>query len=514
MNVAISVNCLSGTVVAADGSGIAGVTIQADGQQLAVTDATGAYVIAGLSQGSHTVRPSPQDRQRYLFSPAKRTPVMSASGPLSHQDFTATPLSGAAGRRSTLDSGGAAGDSPRAEAVGCPPSDDAGGASAGTQMSAAHFSPSGWPTHHGGHGPNARFAGNEEADYSSSMRSQEAPRAESVTKIVTFYAWDHLGTVRLVMNAQGGLLSQHDFEPYGVELTTPSGEVFQFTGQERDTNTGFDYMHYRFYTSTMGRFMRPDNVSGSPLNPQDWNLYSYVHGNPVNFNDPTGHWASYGADRTEIRSTLWRENPVDAEGTDDWGGGGGAVGIAASDTVSIRLHNFLAILPDARPDRNTVVVADSGYKLTKEEIQHGQAASTGAAEMFAAGLEKKGYHVVPLNGADITQARIESVGAKLAGIIYVGHYFGGTLGFSLNGTAAGPFSGQFGTDNWDRPANLSKGDFVVLYGCGTAIAAHNLSRRYHGVQFIGKRDAIDYHWDASEQHYFPYNDDSYSKYLQ
>ncbi|HNS76870.1 N-acetylmuramoyl-L-alanine amidase [Mesotoga prima] len=48
-------------------------------------------------------------------------------------------------------------------------------------------------------------------------------------------------------------------------------------------------MHFRYYGSNIGRFMKPDNVTGSPLNPQNWNLYSYVRGNPVNMNDPTGH---------------------------------------------------------------------------------------------------------------------------------------------------------------------------------------------------------------------------------
>ena len=50
-----------------------------------------------------------------------------------------------------------------------------------------------------------------------------------------------------------------------------------------------DYMHFRYYASTMGRFLKPDNIIPNAFNPQSWNLYSYVNGNPVNFNDPSGH---------------------------------------------------------------------------------------------------------------------------------------------------------------------------------------------------------------------------------
>jgi RHS repeat-associated protein len=50
-----------------------------------------------------------------------------------------------------------------------------------------------------------------------------------------------------------------------------------------------DYIHFRYYASTMGRFLKPDNIIPNAANPQSWNLYSYVNGNPVNFNDPSGH---------------------------------------------------------------------------------------------------------------------------------------------------------------------------------------------------------------------------------
>ena len=116
------------------------------------------------------------------------------------------------------------------------------------------------------------------------------------TTTYSYYATDHLGTVRCTLTTDSNGVEQsrsfHDFEPFGLETPvkdTTSTNTHRFTGQERDSVTGNDYMHFRFYGSVMGRFYKPDNVMGSAMNPQAWNLYSYVHGNPVNFNDPTGH---------------------------------------------------------------------------------------------------------------------------------------------------------------------------------------------------------------------------------
>jgi RHS repeat-associated protein len=75
---------------------------------------------------------------------------------------------------------------------------------------------------------------------------------------------------------------------------SPNGNTHFYTGHERDTlssdNFNQDYMHFRYYGAGMGRFMKPDSTFGNAAaNPQGFNLYSYVHGNPVNRNDPTGH---------------------------------------------------------------------------------------------------------------------------------------------------------------------------------------------------------------------------------
>ena len=64
----------------------------------------------------------------------------------------------------------------------------------------------------------------------------------------------------------------------------------QFTGKERDTETGLDYFGARYMSSAQGRFTSPDSplADQNPYDPQSWNLYNYVRNNPLSFIDPTG----------------------------------------------------------------------------------------------------------------------------------------------------------------------------------------------------------------------------------
>ena len=64
------------------------------------------------------------------------------------------------------------------------------------------------------------------------------------------------------------------------------------TGQKRDNETGLDYFGARYFSSTLGRFTRPDPLysSGRPANPQTWNRYAYALNNPLRYTDPFGLW--------------------------------------------------------------------------------------------------------------------------------------------------------------------------------------------------------------------------------
>jgi RHS repeat-associated protein len=64
----------------------------------------------------------------------------------------------------------------------------------------------------------------------------------------------------------------------------------QFTGKERDSETGLDWFDVRYLSSAQGRFTSPDLPFADQRldDPQSWNLYSYGRNNPLRNIDPSG----------------------------------------------------------------------------------------------------------------------------------------------------------------------------------------------------------------------------------
>jgi RHS repeat-associated protein len=83
-----------------------------------------------------------------------------------------------------------------------------------------------------------------------------------------------------------------------------------FTGKERDAETGLDYFGARYYSAAQGRFLSTDPIIMGPhkaSNPQNWNLYSYAINNPLKFTDHTGEIIKDSACWADSKCRKWKE---------------------------------------------------------------------------------------------------------------------------------------------------------------------------------------------------------------
>ena len=131
---------------------------------------------------------------------------------------------------------------------------------------------------------------------------------------------DHLGSTRVVTHAvvsgsDGGVVSRHDYLPFGEEIAGLGGRIAalkystdrmagptqKFTGNERDRESGLGYFKARYYAAVAGRFSSPDPGPWIVLNPQSYNGYSYALNNPLRFTDPLGETPE---DRVKLANDL------------------------------------------------------------------------------------------------------------------------------------------------------------------------------------------------------------------
>jgi RHS repeat-associated protein len=118
--------------------------------------------------------------------------------------------------------------------------------------------------------------------------AQEDVTTLSAPGTVLWPLTDHLGTVRDVINSQGQVRNHLVYDAFGKVVSETNAAVdflFDYTGRERDEETGLHYYRARYYDPAVGRFVSEDPIGFAA---GDANLYRYVGNEATGKVDPSG----------------------------------------------------------------------------------------------------------------------------------------------------------------------------------------------------------------------------------
>jgi RHS repeat-associated protein len=100
-----------------------------------------------------------------------------------------------------------------------------------------------------------------------------------------YFARDHLGSVRDVLDETGRKVAEYDYDLYGKLMNNPrTAPEFGFAGMHYHAPSGLYLTKYRAYDPETRRWLSRDPIEEAG----GVNLYGYVGGNPVNRIDPDG----------------------------------------------------------------------------------------------------------------------------------------------------------------------------------------------------------------------------------
>ena len=147
---------------------------------------------------------------------------------------------------------------------------------------------------------------------------------------------DQVGSPNIVTDASGQVIGRSKNLPYG-ERFGQSGQksARRYTNHEDQPGSAI-YMQARSYLPVYGKFAQPDPAyDQSKLDPESWNLFSYVTNNPVTHTDPDGR------EMNKLSFTQIPVGPTTKIGLDEVGvsDGGGDSGYQALSNLAYEAYN-------------------------------------------------------------------------------------------------------------------------------------------------------------------------------
>ena len=117
------------------------------------------------------------------------------------------------------------------------------------------------------------------------QRADDAPQTY-------YYVLNLQGDVVKLIDENGAEVASYEYDAWGNVLLQ-SGSMagvnpLRYRGYYHDSETGFYYLHSRYYDPTNHRFINADEIIDSDAGSLGLNIFLYGANNPINNSDPTG----------------------------------------------------------------------------------------------------------------------------------------------------------------------------------------------------------------------------------
>ena len=132
-----------------------------------------------------------------------------------------------------------------------------------------------------------------------------------------FYLYDPAGNVAGITDQDGYLWQSYRYDAFGnATFGSPQYDnEYMFNAESYNPNIRSQYLRARYYDMVKGNFLTEDSYLGDIRKPLTLNRYSYCIGNPLFYDDPSGHdITDYKATdnvKKQIRTDFFHDMPVD-----------------------------------------------------------------------------------------------------------------------------------------------------------------------------------------------------------